>query len=457
MFRFRSPHILTASVCGVAFGLAVAVRIRGIGSHFWMLQDQIRDWSIALGPFGDLPLVGPPTHVHGYTIGPAFYWILWAIRVTFGPWFENLPHGGGIGQAVLHSAADTLLLVAVWRRTGSLSIALGATMLIVTAAYDLCFAAIVWNPVFGTILSKVAIALVLLGAARGSVTRAAITAAVAWAAVHAYTGAIYVAVGVFVALLADPAWRRDWIGIRRNAIAIAISVALLQVPYAIHQIAHRFNEPAMGAVTGSVTQILTGSARPEIAKSINGFVAAFSFIQIRPWDSAWPLWVLAAAALVVAVQWRRDPALLAVILLPQILAVPGYALFLASLGNYYYLSLIPASILTIAFAIAALPFRWLVHGGGIAMLALAIWILPNRLDYAASLHRMPEYKPLVEGSRRVARRGQPMRQIVADFPLPPTANSEFVYTILGGRIDRQAPWIAVIEPDGGVTYRRVAP
>ena len=59
------------------FGLTLFIRVRGISTHFWMLWDQIRDWGIALGPITDLPLVGPPTHFRGYTIGPAFYWILW--------------------------------------------------------------------------------------------------------------------------------------------------------------------------------------------------------------------------------------------------------------------------------------------------------------------------------------------------------------------------------------------
>jgi hypothetical protein len=45
-----------------------------------MLWDQIPRLA-RLGPFTDLPLVGPPTHFRGFTIGPAFYWILWA----FGP------------------------------------------------------------------------------------------------------------------------------------------------------------------------------------------------------------------------------------------------------------------------------------------------------------------------------------------------------------------------------------
>src|SRR5450756_328861 len=88
-----------------------ALRVRGISDHFWLRQDQIRDWGVALRPFSELPLVGSPTHVGGYTVGPAFYWILWLIRVLVGPWFQNLPHAGGIGQAILQSGVDALLLL----------------------------------------------------------------------------------------------------------------------------------------------------------------------------------------------------------------------------------------------------------------------------------------------------------------------------------------------------------
>ena len=101
------------------FVLTFALRIRGVSSHFLLLGDQIRDWSIALKPFAELPLIGPPTHVGGYTVGPAFYWILWSIRVGVGPFFHNLPHAGGIGQAAIQSADDAFLLVAIWRRTKS--------------------------------------------------------------------------------------------------------------------------------------------------------------------------------------------------------------------------------------------------------------------------------------------------------------------------------------------------
>ena len=142
----------------LTFALTLFIRVRGISTHFWMLWDQIRDWGIALGPFTDLPLVGPPTHFRGYTIGPAFYWVLWCVRVTVGPWFDNLPHAGGIGQAIIESGADALLLTAVWRRTRSVWVALAAIVVVSTAAFDVALSAIVWT-------TTVASALGMLGGA----------------------------------------------------------------------------------------------------------------------------------------------------------------------------------------------------------------------------------------------------------------------------------------------------
>jgi hypothetical protein len=109
----RAGCLGDAALPALIFGVTLVLRTWEIDRRSWLLGDQIRDWEIALRPFADLPLVGPPTHVGGYTIGPAFYWILWTVRVTLGPWFDNLPHAGGIGQAAILSAADALLFVAV--------------------------------------------------------------------------------------------------------------------------------------------------------------------------------------------------------------------------------------------------------------------------------------------------------------------------------------------------------
>jgi hypothetical protein len=438
------------------FVFTLAIRVWGIDRRFWLLGDQTRDWSIALGGFFDLPLVGPPTHFSGYTIGPAFYWILWLIRVTVGPFFDDLPHGGGIGQAMLQSGADVVLVAAVWHRTRSIWIALTAVVLIATAAYDLCLAPLVWNPVVGSTLAKLATALVLLEWPRRSALAVGLTAAIAWGAVHAYTGAIFVAVAVFVALLVDPLVRRARQEARRNALIIVMVVAALQVPYLVHQFRSGFGDSAMGAVTGSVGEILSGRAASRFAGSLTGYLSAVNFIQGAPFQLPWSGWVLAACGLAVALRYRRDPALLTVILLPQTLAVIGYGLFLGDLDHYYYLSLMPAAVLTVLLGLTAIPWPRVALVLSVVLLIGSLAIVEKRLAYAAALHRMPEYGPLLDGSRILARRGQPLRGIHTEFDLHPSTDPAYLYRILGGRIDPGAGADAIIKRDGSVDYRSVA-
>ena len=159
-----TPRSLVRLAIPVATFVAFTrLRTDGIATTFWMLADQIRYWETALLPLTELPLVGPETHVGGYALGPAFYWVLWLTRVLLGPWLDNLPHAGGIGQVLLASAADTLLLVAVWKRTASIWLAVATVLLLATAPYDLALSATIWNPIMAAIAVKAATALVLLG------------------------------------------------------------------------------------------------------------------------------------------------------------------------------------------------------------------------------------------------------------------------------------------------------
>jgi hypothetical protein len=436
------------------FALTFIARAWHINRHFAMLGDQIRDWSIALGHFTSLPLVGPPTHFGGYSIGPAFYWILWSIRVVVGPWFQNLPHGGGIGQALLQSGGDALLLTAVWKRTGSAWLALTAVLLLATAPFDLALSAVIWNAVVGSILAEAATALILLDWHRRSLVRVGVTAAIAWGAVQAYTGTIFVALGVFAALLVDECVRWDWPAAWRRALVIAGAVGALQVPYLIHQVTQRFSHPAMGAVTGSLTGIMRGNDHLRLAASAAQYAHALTFIQFSPWHLSAAGRILVGCAVLLAVRYRHDPALLAVTLLPQLAAIVGYALWLGSLEDYYYLSLMPAAVVTVLLgATAFVPVR-IAHVVAIALFIGAVAIVPARLRFSARLPRLPEYGVLVAASRQIVRLKQPMRSIQPEFELPPTTDPEFIFRILGGRIDRHAEWRAVISPDGRVTYSR---
>jgi len=445
---------LRIAVPTATFLLIALARTWHINRHLAFLGDQIRDWWIALGPFTSLPLVGPATHFGGYTIGPAFYWILWAIRVVVGPLFDNLPHGGGIGQALLESGADVLLLMALWKRTGSAWLALGAVVILATAPFDLALSAVIWNPMMGSILARMATALVLLDWHRRSLAHAAITAAIAWSAVHSYTGAVFVALGVFTALVADELSRRDWRAVASRAGLIVAVVAALQVPYLLHQAAQRFSHPAMGAVTGSLGGILRGTSPLRLGASAAAYTHAVTYILFSPWSVVAAGWILLACAAVVIVRYRDDPVLLAVTVLPQAAAVAGYALWAGDLQDYYYLSLMPAAVITMLLAVMTVVPARAARVAAVALCAAAILAVPARLRYASVLPRMPEYEVLVSASRQIARLQQPMRSIRTQFALPPTGDAEIIFRILGGRIDRQAEWRAEIARDGRVSYSR---
>lgn len=446
----RQPILLLAVSIAVA---TFILRGWNITEYNLVLRDQYRDWEIALGSFWNLPLLGPGTHVGGYTIGPGFYWILWVFRVMFAPWFENLPHAGGIGQAALQSVVDAVLFVAIWRRTGSIWMALATVTLVATSAFDLSFAATIWNPVVGSVLAKLAIALVLLEWPSRGTWHLVATMGVAWLAVHAYTGAVYVAVSVFLAIIAGPISRRAW---REAGIAFgaaAGTVLALQIPYLWFQVSTHFRVAAMGAVTDGLAKIATGQATPEVAKSLDGLLRAFITLQVQPFSLSGVPVMLLAASMIVLVRFRRDPAVLAMTLAPMALAIAGYALFLAPLDVYYYMSLMTPMVLTIVLAIASGWSSRTSRIAGMVLCTAALLMVPARFQSSTAMNRMPQYGPLVKGSRLLAHRQMPLRGVRTTFELPPTGDPEVIYRFLGGQIDRSSRWLAVIASDGSVTYQ----
>ena len=447
---------LPVAVSVAVFIGTFVIRVRGITQHFWLLQDQIRDWGIALRPFTELPLVGSPTHVGGYTIGPAFYWILWLIRVLVGPWFQNLPHAGGIGQALVQSGVDALLVIAIWKRSGSIWPALTTVVVLATAPFDLSLAAVIWNPVMGAILAKAAMALVLLGWPRGAAWRAAIVAAIAWSAVHAYTGAVFVALAVFAAIVLQSLMEEGARAASRRLVLIAGVVALLQIPYAVHQMQQRSDHGGMDAVSESLSRVVAGEDSTRFRASATTYAASVNSIEAAQWAVAAPGWMLLGCGALLAIGYRRDPVLLAVTLLPQGLAIAGYAFWVGFLDSYYYLPILPSAVLMVVLGITAcLPAR-AAKVVSIAMLACVVAVAPSRVA-AAHLFDMPAYRGLVKASRAIVSLGQPMRSVETSVALPPTADPAFIYRILGGTFDPKSPWIAVIQPNGGVELRRARP
>lgn len=450
----RRRLVLIAVPTALFIGLTV-LRAWGITSTFLMQDDQIRYWDTALRPLTEQPLVGPRTHYGGYALGPAFYWVLWLFRVTFGPFVDNLPHAGAFGQILLASAADALLLVALWRRTGSLMLALATVLLLATAPFDLALSATIWNPIMAAIAIKAATALVLLGWGERSLAHVGVTAGLAWASVHANLPAIFGVGGVFAAILLPPVVGRDLRTAARRLAAIAAVVVALQLPYLAHRL---WIDPGGGgveAISASLGGILTGEEPLRWGESASWLAQALDRIQVDPWQAGWIGWMLAACTVFVAVRYRHDLPLVSVTVLPLVGALVGYAFWVRDLDHCYYLSLMPAAVLTFQATVSALPRGRVATGAAAVVLLVAVAILPARVHQSTTFHRMPGYDGLVAGSRQILRQDVSVREIRADF-LPPESNSEFIYHVLGGRIDPDGGWIASVEADGLVTYEQVS-
>jgi hypothetical protein len=110
----------------------------------------------------------------------------------------------------------------------------------------------------------------------------------------------------------------------------------------------------------------------------------------------------------------------------------------------------------VLFAVTLLAGKSLTRVAAIALAATDLTLAPATLRTARNWPRTAEYKILVDGSRKLASRPQAVRAIRIGFPVPSANSAEFLYTILGGRIDPASPWMGVITTNGDVTYQSLS-
>jgi hypothetical protein len=80
----------------------------------------------------------------------------------------------------------------------------------------------------------------------------------------------------------------------------------------------------------------------------------------------------------------------------------------------------PASVLTMVLGLTAFQPPRVARAVAIALIVVGLAVTPARVTFAATLHRMPEYGMLLDGSRWLVEKGHPISGIRADFQLPPT-------------------------------------
>ena len=437
----------------IVFSYLTFVRTRGISQTFWLLGDQILYWRIALGSWSDIPIGGGPSSVGGTTLGPVFFWVLWAIRHLVGPWTQNLPHAGGIGLGIIQSAADALLFAGIWKRFDSALLALAVTLVVGTAPYDMALTATIWNPPLSVALVKVSLALVLLdeGASLGG--QAGATAA-AMLGVQAHSAALFFAAPLITSFTARELIVRRW---DRALIAAGVSAAVIvvvELPFLINLAMQHGASVSPVVVVDNVSYAFTHPQALRPVASSRALAAACTYILLRPWTFAWTGTVLAASALVTAYRLRRDLVLACATVAPLACTVAGFSFWLRTYDSYWYLFVAPSAALTVALALTAWrPSAPLVAA---ALAVIAVAVQPSRVADAMTIHRLPEYGPLARGSRDIRRYTAEVRSIETEFVLPPSTDRTFLFRVLGGRITPEGRFHAVIGPTGMVTFKPVS-
>jgi hypothetical protein len=136
--------------------------------------------------------------------------------------------------------------------------------------------------------------------------------------------------------------------------------------------------------------------------------------------------------------------------------VAGFAAWQGSFDSYWFLPLQPAFVLMIALGLTAIPDPRTTFAVGSVTLVVVALVQPARFSSSRLLFRMEEYGALAQGSREVRRRMPTVRSLEMGFPLPPTTDPLFLYkNVLGGRVEPDAEYLAVIERSGHVEFRRV--
>lgn len=436
------------------FAYLVAIRTWGVAGSFWLLEDQERDWSWALLPIRELRLTGSPSHVGGNTLGPLWYWMLWASRHVIGPFTGGLPHTGAYALALVQSAADACLLVALQRKTGSALLAFGAVLAIATAPADLSLTAAMWSPEFSVALAKITIALVLVSDPRPGTMRAVAIAGCAWLTLQAHSSGLFVALPILIALVGVERYAAGPAAAARRAAALVTLILVMQVPFVIDAL--RSSEPlGPGMVVASITSTIAHPSSIHLASSFAS-VGSAANVVIGPWSVSWFKWVVVACMAAAAWRFRREPVLLAATAAPLVALVAGFALVQLPFDTYYLLPLAPGIGIVMALAVRALPGaapQW----AGAALSLAVVCAQPSRIDASWRDSRFPYYGALARGSREIRRRMPEVQNIETSFPLPPTTDPNFIYWSLGGRILATSRYAARIGEDGSVSFAPAAP
>jgi hypothetical protein len=274
--------------------------------------------------------------------------------------------------------------------------------------------------------------------------------AAAWLAVQAHSIAVFVALPVAASYLAAPLSARRLTDALQQTRTIAEVIALLQLPFVVHLTRATPTSAPTRALADATEALASGGLR--VTASLEALLEHTASIFSAPWQFTQAPLVLTACLAVALWRTRRDLALLSVTIAPLVTAVCGLALWQRHYDQYWYLPLAPCAALSV---VTALTWPWPSITSA-ALIAVLAAVQPARLAHSHTWYRMPQYGPLVTGSKRVVARSTAVRRLETTFPMPPLSDAAYPYEAMGGRFSEEAPFDAVIDDRGHVHFRPVA-
>jgi hypothetical protein len=443
-----------AATAGVFFAYVLWIRVYDVSTTFLMLGEQTRDWTVALGGLTELPLTGAPSTAGGRGFGPIYYWLLWIGRFSIGPFFDNLPHAGGITVALLQSIADVWLFLALAKRM-HWGLALALCLLIASAPFDIALSSLIWNPPVSAAMIKMATAMALSLTPASPLRHVAAAAALAWFGVQAHLSGIFVAAPLLAALAAQRFYdrssgsRRPLSDRLRPALAVAVTIVTLQVPFLIAAIGDSSGSAGPTSAIASITnpQVF----RPWVAySSVTGITGNLVVPMYDAFEYTVPV---AIAALVVVVVYRRDLVLIATTAAAIVTATLLFTTSTRNYDGYWFVTLTTAVTLIFGMAIAAIPSKTAVKWIGFGLLTAVAWRQPARVEDSKRFFKYPQYGTMVRASRDLVARAPVVRDLTLNFDVHPTMDRFFIYRILGGQVDPRALYTATVDRDGTVTLK----
>ena len=443
---------VTTSVCLGIFLYSVFFRTYSVGQTFHLFGDQMRDWRIAAGAFSDLPLVGTPRVDGGTSFGPVYYWVLWLIYHTIGPWFDYLPHAGGYGLSILHASAESFLLYAMIEFGIAMPVALTASLILTSLPMESFLSATIWNPGLSASFAMSGVGWFLLRVKAMNAWIFLLISGLSVFAVQSHTPALFMAVPLVIA--AAKAWR-DQGGNRVWWLALGLvtsMVVVMELPYLYAQI---FRVQAAGGET--ILQMRLAQLGGDL-QSLR-IVVSFHFVVM----ALMPLLVdslsgnFAAAAMVwtvtalIVIVRNGLVAPIAILTIGTFMATwIGWSMWPNAFEAYWLISAFGVFMLGLAVAV---NFHRRSSGliFGCIGLVTVLSMQQRLFNERNAMSGLPEYGSLTDIARQIAAANLSVSDIQG-VPTKYTEQLQYLVKILGGKIDGGALSIAKIDRSGRVSF-----